>query len=141
LTALLGREPTDDELLAEAGLDPEELDRIRHAARTVTSLEHPIGEGEETELGELLPSEERGPEEEVVVALREEALRRAVDRLPQAERDVVRLRFGIDGDDSTTIRGVSRRLEIPAERVKELEARALERLASEREIEGLREVA
>jgi RNA polymerase primary sigma factor len=141
LATSLGREPTDEEIAAEAGIDPEELARIRDAARTVTSLERPIGQEGETELGELLPSQERGPDEEVTLTLEEETLRRAVARLPEPERDVVRLRYGINGDDSTTIREVSRRLGIPGKRVQELEARALQRLASEREIEALREVA
>jgi RNA polymerase primary sigma factor len=77
----------------------------------------------------------------VTLALQEETLRKAVDRLPEPERNVVRLRYGINGDEATTIRDASRRLGIPGREVQELEARALTRLASEREIEALREAA
>jgi RNA polymerase primary sigma factor len=141
LAASLGREPTDEEIAAEARIDQEELARIRDAARTVTSLERPVGEEGGMELGELFASEERGPEEEVTLTLEEETLRRAIARLPEPERDVVRLRYGINGDDSTTIREVSRRLGIPGKQVQELEASALRRLASEREVEALRDAA
>jgi RNA polymerase primary sigma factor len=137
----LGRGPTDEELAAKAGIDGEELDRVREATRTVTSLELPVGEEEETELGELLPSAETGPEEEVILTLRDDAVRRAVAHLPDEEQRVVRLRYGINGDQPTTIREVGRRLGIPGKKVEELEARALERLASERELEALQEAA
>ncbi len=141
LAASLGREPTDDEIAAQAEIDPSDLARVREAARAVTSLDRPVGEEGETALGELLPSERAGPEEEVTVALAEDTLRRAIARLPDAEREVVMLRYGINGDDATTIRGVSRRLGIPGREVEQLESRALQRLANEREIEALREAA
>jgi RNA polymerase primary sigma factor len=138
LAAKLGRDPTDDELAAEAGIASEELDRLREATRTVTSLERPIGEEEETELGELLPSSRPGPEEEVTLTLEEETLRRAVARLPEPERIVVGLRYGINGDEPTSVRDAGRRLGIPGKQVTELEDRALRRLARERELEALR---
>ena len=141
LAAALGREPSDEEIAARADMDPAELARVREAARAVTSLDRPVGEEGETELGDLLPSEGRGPEEEVTLTLQEETLRQAVERLPDEERNVVRLRYGINGDDATSIRDTSRRLGIPGRQVQELEARALKRLAGEREIEALREAA
>ena len=141
LAATIGREPTDEEIAAAAELDPEELARVRDAARTVTSLERPVGEEESTELGELLPSQDIGPDEEVSLALEEETLRRAVARLPEPEQQVVRLRYGINGDEATSIRDAGRRLGIPGRQVEELEERALRRLASEREIEALRDAA
>jgi len=141
LAAKMGREPTDDEIADAAELDVEELARIRDASRTVTSLERRVGEEEETELGELLPSAQVGPEEEVTVMLQEETLRRAVARLPEPEQQVVRLRYGINGDGTASIREAGRRLGIPGKQVEELEERALRRLASEREIEALGEAA
>jgi RNA polymerase primary sigma factor len=141
LAVELGREPTDDEIVRRAELDPDELERIRGASRVVTSLDRPVGEEGETELGALLPSEEPPPDEEVNVALGEQALRRAVARLPDSEREVVRLRYGINGDDATTIREIGRRLGIPGRQVQRLEEQALRRLASEREIEALRDAA
>ena len=65
--------------------------------RTVTSLDRPVGEEGDTALGDLLGDERAGPDEEVEVALREDALRRALDGLPEEERKVVALRYGING--------------------------------------------
>jgi RNA polymerase primary sigma factor len=141
LAVALGREPSDAEIAARAEIGAAELAQVREAARAVTSLDRPVGEEGETELGDLLPSDRPGPEEEVTLTLQEETLRRALERLPDEERTVVMLRYGINGDDATSIRDTSRRLGIPGRQVQELEARALKRLAGEREIEALREAA
>jgi RNA polymerase primary sigma factor len=141
LTAQLGREPTDDEVARAAELDVREVRETHDAARVVTSLDRPVGETEETTLGSLLASEERGPEEEVEISLREDALRRALDQLPEREREVVKLRYGINGDDPTPLSETGRRLGISADRVRTLERRALAELAESRELEGLRPAA
>jgi RNA polymerase primary sigma factor len=141
LAAELGREPSDEEIAARADLTPEEVGRVRDAARTVTSLDRPVGAEQETELGELLPSDAQAPDEEVEIALREEALRRAVAELPQPEQNVVRLRYGINGDQPTPRAEVSRRLEMPERELRRVEERALARLAERREIDALREAA
>jgi RNA polymerase primary sigma factor len=141
LAAELGREPTDEEIAARAEIEPEVLQRIRSASRVVTSLDRPVGEEGETDLGALLPSDRPAPEEEVSVALGEQTLRRAISRLPDDEREVVRLRYGINGNEATTIRDTGKQLGIPGRQVQQLEERALRRLASEREIEALRDAA
>jgi RNA polymerase primary sigma factor len=141
LATELGREPTDEEVAERAKIEIEELDRIRSASRVVTSLDRPVGAEEETSLGSLLPSDRPAPEEEVSVTLEEQTLRRAVSRLPDEERDVVKLRYGINGNEPTTIRETGRQLGIPGRQVERLEAQALRRLASQREIEALRDAA
>jgi RNA polymerase primary sigma factor len=141
LATELGREPTDEEIAERAKIDIEELDRIRSASRVVTSLDRPVGDDEETSLGSLLPSERPAPEEEVSVTLEEQTLRRAISRLPDEERSVVKLRYGINGNEPTTIRETGRQLGIPGRQVERLEAQALRRLASQREIEALRDAA
>jgi RNA polymerase primary sigma factor len=85
LTAKLGRDPTDDEVAEAANLSVREVREAREAARVVTSLDRPVGEEEETPLGALLESGERTPEEEVEISLRQDAVRHALDRLPQRE--------------------------------------------------------
>ena len=102
--AQLGREPTDEELAKAAELTVDELAEARAAARVVTSLDRPVGESEDTAFGALLASDERGPEEEVDIVLREDALRRALEQLPEREREVVKLRYGINGDDPDAAR-------------------------------------
>ncbi len=141
LMAELGREPTDEELAGAAEMTVREVRETRDAARVVTSLDRPVGEEEDATLGSLLPSAERGPDEEVDIALREDALRRALEQLPEREREVVRLRYGINGDDPTPLSETGRRLGISSDAVRTIERRALKELAESRELEALRPAA
>src|SRR5207248_1499798 len=141
LQSQLGRPPTDDEVAKEAELSTKDIEDMRDSARTVTSLDRPVGEEGETPFGELLSSESPRPEEEVEVSLEHEALHRALDQLPDREREVVKLRFGVNGDDPTPLREAGRRMGLSPERVRQIEGRALKRLAATREMEGLREAA
>ena len=141
LHAKLGREPTDDEISAETELPLDQIEEARDTIRTITSLDRPVGEEGETALGDLLPSEDPEPSEEVDVSLRQEALRSALQHLPERERTVVKLRYGINGDDPTPLRETGRRLGLSPERVRQIEGEALKRLAMTRELEGLSEAA
>ncbi len=141
LQARLGREPTDEELAAAAEMTLREVRETRDAARVVTSLDRPVGEDEDTSLGALIASGERPPDEEVEISLRNDAVRTALERLPEREREVVMLRYGIDGDDPTPLREAGRRLGISSEEVRRLERRALAELAESRELEALRPAA
>jgi RNA polymerase primary sigma factor len=142
LSIRLGREPTEEEIAEAADLTMDDILEVQEAARTVTSLDRPVGEEEDTGLGDLLPSNELAPEEEVEITLRESALRKAIEQLPDTEREVVRLRYGINGaGEPTPLREAGRRLGMSAEGVRKLESKALQKLAMARELEGLREVA
>jgi RNA polymerase primary sigma factor len=141
LQARLGREPTDEEIAAAADLTEREVREAREAARVVTSLDRPVGEEEDTSLGSLIESGDRSPEEEVEILLQQDAVRHALERLPEREREVVRLRYGIDGDDPAPLREAGRRLGISSEEVRRLERRALAELAESRELEALRPAA
>jgi RNA polymerase primary sigma factor len=141
LAAKLGRMPTDEELVQAADITLEELEEARQASRVVASLDRPVGEDEETSFGALLASGERGPEEEVDILLREDALRRAVEQLPEQERAVVKLRYGINGDDPTPLSETGRRLGISQDTVRRLERKALTELANSRELDALRPAA
>jgi RNA polymerase primary sigma factor len=141
LQAKLGREPSDEEIAEAAELPLVQVQEVRDAARTVTSLDRPVGEEGETALGDLLEGSTPPVEEEVELSLSEQLLRRTIEELPEPERNVIRLRYGINGDDPQPLRETGRRLGLSAERVRQLESKALKRLATRREIEGLREVA
>ena len=130
-----GREPTVGEIAEAAGLSAGEIEAVREAPRTVTSLERPVGEEDGAELGELLPGDSADPAEEAALSLSEQALRDAIAELPGPERDVVRLRYGINGDQPTTMTDVARRLGIPTTSVKKLERQGLARLAERRELQ------
>jgi RNA polymerase primary sigma factor len=141
LAAKHGRPPSDEEVAAAAEISLEELHETREVMRTITSLERPVGEEGETELGDLLASEEREPHEEVEIGLRDATVRAALDQLPDQERQVIKLRFGINGDDPTPLREAGRLLGLSPERVRRIEHKALERLAEFREVAALSEAA
>jgi RNA polymerase primary sigma factor len=143
LAGKLGREPTDEEVIAEAGFTEKELQQVREAARAVTSLDKPIGEnGGGADLGDVAAvAADSAPEDEVLVSLEEEVLRRAVAKLPEQQRRVVELRYGFGTAEPMSLAEVGRELDLPPERVRTIELTALEQLAVNREVEGLREAA
>jgi len=141
LYARLGREPSDAEIAGAAELDLSEVVEAREAARVVTSLDRPVGESDDTSFGSLLASGDRGPEEEVEISLVGDALRRALDHLPERERQVVKLRYGINGDDPTPLSETGRRLGLSSDQVRKIERKALADLAQSRELEALSHAA
>jgi RNA polymerase primary sigma factor len=142
LNTQLGRPPTLEEVAKKAGLDPGQVAEIREVARKVTSLERPLGDDGEGELGDLLPGREPPPEEEVEVALRDDTVLEVVASLPDREREIIQLRFGLNGDrDPVSQREVGRRLDIRPAEVQRLERAALEELALRRELVALRDAA
>src|SRR3954453_17128350 len=142
LQAELGRAPSDEQIAERAELKPEDVRTLRDMARTVTSLDRPVGDGGEAAFGDLLPSDAPAPEAEVVVSLRESSVRQALQALSDEERIVVQLRYGLDGEDRPVgVQEIGRRLGLRQSEVRTLERRALERLSTVREIEALREAA
>ncbi len=143
LKAKLERDPTDEEVADATGLKLTHLQEAREATRTVVSLDRPIGGGgdEETPFGAILPAEGDTPDEEVAVSLERDAVRRAVAQLPDRQREVVRMRYGIDGSEPQRLSETGRALGISAERVRQIENDALRRLAEVRELQGVRAAA
>jgi RNA polymerase primary sigma factor len=142
LTARYGREPTDDELASEVELPVHQVREVREAARTVTSLDRPVGEEDGASLGELFPSDEDEPVEEVDREVREQVVQRAVSELPPPEREILCRRYGLTDDRRPqTVEQVVRSLGVSRAEVRQLEHLALERLARTRELEAVREVA
>jgi RNA polymerase primary sigma factor len=137
LRAELGQEPTDEQIARAASLRVEHVIEAREAMRSVISLDRPVGEGEDTSLGALLPSDAEPPDQEVAVSLSRDAVRRAVASLPDPERTVVKMRYGIESDEPQHLSETGRRLGMSPERVKAVEAAALKRLAEVRELQGL----
>ncbi len=139
LTAKLGRDPDEEEVAKAAKLTLKKLREVRQAARAVTSLDKPVGSEGNTSFGELVAGTDPSPEEELHVSLEEDVLRRAVASLPDREQEIVKLRYGLNGDsDPKSLEEIGRQLGLTRERVRQLEALALKRLAVSREIEALR---
>jgi RNA polymerase primary sigma factor len=142
LSTRLGRAPTEEEIAKRARLPVKQLREVRQAARAVTSLDRPIGDENEGAFGDLFASEQAPPEEEIGVSLEQDVLRRAVAALPEREQAVLKLRYGLNGDrDPASLEAIGRQLGITRERVRQIEANALEHLAVNREVEALKDVA
>ncbi len=141
LSTKLGREATDEEIAAEAKLPVEEVAELRELTRGLTSLDQPVGEDGETAFGDLLASDRPQPTEEVETAERQQLINGAVDQLPQAERDVIRLRFGLTGGDPLNLRQTGAELGITLGKARELEQQGLRRLAKSTRLEELRRAA
>jgi RNA polymerase primary sigma factor len=142
LATQLGRDPTDEEVAEAADLPAEQVSEMRDITRIVTSLDRPVGETQETALGDLLPSDAPSTEDVVHVALTGDVVRRTVDELPDREREVIKLRFGLDGDaEPLPLSQTGARLGIAPETVREVERRALEHLSRRRELAALSDAA
>jgi RNA polymerase primary sigma factor len=142
LVVSLGRQPTDQELAKAAKLPLKQVREVKSAARAVTSLDKPIGEDDGGSLGDLFAAEQVHTDEEVEVSLRQETLRKALDELPERDRSVLELRYGLAGDgEPMSLEAIGRHLGITRERVRQIEANALETLSMLREVAGLREAA
>jgi RNA polymerase primary sigma factor len=142
LIATLERAPTDEELAEKTKLNIKHVKEVRSAARTVASLDKSVGEGSDTAFGDLIAQDAANVEEEVVVALGDDAIHRAILTLPLREQDVIRMRYGLDAEqEPKSLEEIGRRMGITRERVRQIETQALGRLAQQREIAALSPVA
>ena len=133
----LGREPTLEEIAEEASLTPQQIVEVRAAARASTSLDAPVGDQDDAVFGDFVAGDEPLPEETVEVRLRRQALRSALASLPEREREVVTLRYGIDGREPRTLEEIGRCLGLTRERVRQIELESLRRLALVREMQAV----
>jgi RNA polymerase primary sigma factor len=141
LAARLGRAPSELDVAEATGLSLQKIRAIRQGPRTVASLDAPVGEDGETSLGSLVAAEAEHTNEELEIDLRREALRQALDRLETRERDVLILRYGIDGQRPQTLEQIGRTLGLTRERIRQIETQALEQLSVMRELDAFREAA
>jgi RNA polymerase primary sigma factor len=141
LSAKLGRPPTDEEIAVSAKVSLKHLKEVRQAARAVTSLDKPLGDDNDASIGDLIGGGGNVVEEEVEISLTESTLHTALGRLPEREREVLRLRYGLGLEEPTSLEEIGRRLGLTRERVRQIEGQALERLAVSREIEALHDAA
>ncbi len=138
LVAELERAPTDEEIARRTKLPLKQVREVHAAARAVASLDKPVGEEGSSAFGDLFASDEATPDEQVEVELTEKALHRAVDDLPDRERQILNLRYGLgESVEPKSLEEIGRMMGITRERVRQLEAEALRRLAERREIAAL----
>jgi len=137
LAVELGRDPSPEEVAQAVGTSVQQLEELRSAERIPVSLEARVGSEGDTELGALLPQDGPTPFDELEVELAETSIRKALARLDARARQVIELRFGLDGGEPLPLREVARRMNLSAEGVRKLERRALRMLADERELQAL----
>ena len=141
LSVKLGREPSDEEIAQAVEMPLDQVIEIRAADRPLSSLDQQIGEDGDAALGDMIAADQPTPDEELYTEAEGAIVSKALAQLPDRVREVVRLRYGVDGEDPTPLKETGRRLGISAERVRQLEQDALEQLARDGELATLREAA
>jgi RNA polymerase primary sigma factor len=141
LAAELGRDPTDDELVAKTKFSLEQIADLREIDRDTVSLDTPVGEEGDTSLGALIPLEDEGPEAEAEEHEVRRTIASALHALPEPERNVIALRYGMAEEPPQTPAQTSRRLGVSRDQVDRLERRALDALRQRDELDALRDAA
>jgi len=136
----LGREPTIEEVAKELEVTPERVREIQKVAQEPVSLETPVGEDEDSELGDLIEdSAIQSPADAVAMTLRREELEGILGQLTHRERKVLELRFGLRGEEPRTLEEVGQRFGVTRERIRQIEAKTLTKLQAYRDTQRLRE--
>ena len=142
LRAELAREPTALEIAVDLDLPVEEVEQIKRSAQTPVSLEKPVGDEEESEFGHFLTDEsEPLPDEAAEVTMRREALRSILGALSPRERQVLELRYGLNGEHPRTLDEVGKTFNVTRERIRQIENHCLKKLRALADADKLRDVA
>jgi RNA polymerase primary sigma factor len=140
LVQALGREALPEEIAAELECSVREVRDIQRMALQPVSLEKPIGEEEESELGDFVEDEAAtSPFDQASENLRRDNVRKALDALPQREREVIEMRFGLTGARPFTLEEVGRAFNVTRERIRQIENHTLKKLESLPEAQRLRD--
>jgi len=139
LVQQLAREPRAEEIAAELAITSEEVREVRRMAKLPLSLEKPLGEEGDAKLGDLVEDElAESPFEEAAVSLQGTEIEHALSALPERERRVIELRFGLDGGQPRTLEEIGRAFGVTRERIRQIENNTLKTLASLPEAQGLK---
>jgi RNA polymerase primary sigma factor len=142
LVQQLGREPTPDEIAAELETTVREVRDVMRMAQQPISLEKPIGEEDDSELGDFVEDQTaESPFEQASEHLRRENLRRALGTLPAREREVIEMRFGLTGERPYTLEEVGRAFNVTRERIRQIENHTLKKLEALPEAQRLRDAS
>ncbi len=125
----LGRDPLPEEIAAEMNLDVERVREIQKIAQEPVSLETPIGEEEDSHLGDFIPDDEiLSPSDAATFTLLKEQLNTVLETLTEREKKVLTLRFGLDDGRARTLEEVGKEFDVTRERIRQIEAKALRKL-------------
>ncbi len=140
LVQRLGREPLPEEIADELDIAPEEVREILRMSQMPISLEKPIGEDEDSSLGDFVPDEAaESPFDTASLSLRREDVELALASLPDRERRVIELRYGLDGSQPCTLEEVGRAFGVTRERIRQIENNTLKKLESLPEAQALKD--
>ena len=140
MTQSLGREPTDEEIAYELEVPVEEISRLQEISQRAISLETPVGDENSSALGDFLEDAATvTPTEAVSETLLKLHLREALDELPERERQIIELRFGMKDDRPRTLEEVGHEFDITRERVRQIQMKTLNLLREQRRTQNLRE--
>jgi RNA polymerase primary sigma factor len=140
LVQRLGREPRPEEIAEELEMTTEEVREILRMAQHPVSLEKPIGEEEDSELGDFVEDENIDtPDEAASLTLRRSDIQNALNALPERERQVIELRFGLTGGQPCTLEEVGKAFGVTRERIRQIENNTLKKLESLPEAQALRD--
>lgn len=124
-----GREPTSEEIAEEMGITVEKVREIKKISQDPVSLETPIGEEEDSHLGDFIPDEDiPSPVEAAAYSMLQKQLREVLDTLSEREKKVLILRFGLDDGRPRTLEEVGKEFNVTRERIRQIEAKALRKL-------------
>ena len=124
-----GREPTPEEIAEEMNISVEKVREIQKIAQEPVSLETPIGEEEDSHLGDFIPDEDvPAPAEAAAFSMLKEQLIEVLDTLTEREQKVLKLRFGLDDGRARTLEEVGKEFDVTRERIRQIEAKALRKL-------------
>ena len=136
----LGREATDEEIAQQLGWPLARVKQVKNVAREPISLETPIGEEEDSSLGDFIEDKEvENPATQTAYTLLQEQLHDVLGTLPPREQEVLKMRFGLDDGYSLTLEEVGLYFNVTRERIRQIEAKALRRLRHPRRANGLRD--
>src|SRR6187399_3312525 len=140
LVQRLGREPLPEEIAEELDIATHEVREILRMSQLPVSLEKPIGEDEDSSLGDLVPDEAaESPFDTASLSLRREDVELALSALPERERRVIELRYGLDGSQPCTLEEVGQAFGVTRERIRQIENNTLKKLESLPEAQGLKD--
>jgi RNA polymerase primary sigma factor len=142
LRAERGREPSIEDIARDVDMSPDEVEHIRRSAQTPVSLEKPVGDDDESEFGHFLADDSTPlPDELAETALQREALRTILSALSERERQVLELRYGLDGKQPRTLDEVGRAFNVTRERIRQIEHQGLKKLRALADAARVRDVA
>ena len=134
-----GHEPTVDEISRELNMSPDRVREIIRIAQDPVSLEAPVGEEEDSYLGDFIPDEDApAPIDTAMKSVFKDELNKALNTLPEREREVLKFRYGVGYDRSHTLEEVGKQFKVTRERIRQIEAKALRKLRTQGKSKALK---